>query len=994
MKKHYLFTCLILSLATRAAAIERAWTGAAGDRIWSTAGNWNPSGAPQNGDSLTLGESSTNDLIALNLRSIRPASLRVSVLGNGLTLSSGIFCQQDCSITVHCPITLSANQEFTLANASSANIFLTGGLNLNGFDLTLDLNSRFGTLGLYNVISGSGNIRVQEGFSHEISRVELGAPGILNTFNGKVTIYSGILKLLGSEPLGTAGVVLEGGKMTIENATTARPLRFGQGITMTALGISQWMGPIYLPEEPHQSGGEAYADISSSNRFVISGPIIGPTNGILRFFGSEIELAGSAVDTFSGSLSVMSDRLLLNKSGGAHMGARELWIGPQSEVRWQANNQLSGANVTVYGGSSLANLNAFSDTIGLLTSFGGTIATAGGELTLNGPFTHKINALPANRLFMEGNLRLPSGFRQFAVEASLFHQTNDVVIAAKVHGPASLQKTGDGTLWLTGANDYTGLTLVQEGTLVAGASSALGSAGSGTIVSDGATLTLSSLGGTLAEPISLRGAGVGGTNGALNVQSTLSVTLRNPTPSIFACLDLITNATVQVGSSARLTADGFISGLGPFTKTGPGLLIFTNANSNTYSGDTIVAEGVLELRKPNNALCMAGNLVLGPAPDGGTAVVRLYQNAGLPANSIATVNAGGLLDLNGTNQTFAGLNLNDGGDIQTGAGQLILGANAFVRAGSLSSSGASAGSSISGHLKLPPNRSVGFEVRAFAASALTTAPELDVPASITVDPREDPGLGRAGISKSGSGRMRVGGANDYRGTTTASGGTLEVSGTQLSSQVQVLNGARLQGGGTVSRVLLSGGSIAPGASPGILTCSNFNSAGGSGTFAVELNGLTAGTGYDRLNVQGSVRLTGIRLDASLGFASEVGHTFTIIANDGTDAVVDTFTGLPQGTKFHIGGQQFTISYTGDTGNDVVLTRLATPPQPRLVIQPDRPDYVRLLWPTNAAGYSLQFNTNVADPNWSLALPPPVVIGPDNVVTNAVTNLNFYRLCAP
>ena len=56
--------------------------------------------------------------------------------------------------------------------------------------------------------------------------------------------------------------------------------------------------------------------------------------------------------------------------------------------------------------------------------------------------------------------------------------------------------------------------------------------------------------------------------------------------------------------------------------------------------------------------------------------------------------------------------------------------------------------------------------------------------------------------------------------------------------------------------------------------------------------------------------------------------------------------------------------------------------------------IRLLWPTNAVGYSLQCNTNVADTNWSLALPPPVIIGTDNVVTNAVTNLNFYRLCAP
>jgi fibronectin-binding autotransporter adhesin len=687
--------------------------------------------------------------------------------------------------------------------------------------------------------------------------------------------------------------------------------------------------------------------------------------------------------------------LILNKSGGTHIGARQLSIGFQSEVRWRANNQLAGANMTVHGVSSLANLNGFSDTVGSITSFGGTIATATGELTMNGPLTQKGSPFASDRLFIEGNLRLPSGFRQFDVEASHPSQLNDVVISAKVHGPASLQKTGGGTLWLTGANDYTGLTLISEGTLVAGAIGALGTTSSGTLVADGATLSLSSLGGTLAERILLHGAGVGGTNGALNVQSTLSVTLRNPTPSIFACLDLVTNATIRVGTSARLTADGFIGGIGPLTKTGSGLLIFTNANSNTYSGDTIVAEGLLELRKPNGARAMSGNLILGPAPPGGTAVVRLYQNTGLPANAIVTANAGGLLDLNGTNHVIAGLNLNDGGRVQTGAGELIFGASAFVRVGSLSQAGSFVGSSISGNLKLSPNRTIGFDVRAFASSASVTAPELDVPASITVDPREDPDLGRAGLNKTGTGRMRLGGNNVHRGNTVVSDGTLEVSGTQIYSTVAVQSGARLRGAGTVGRLFVNNdATVAPGASPGTLTCSNFNAGGGRGTLEMELNGVTAGTGYDRLNVQGSVRLTGMSLNASLGFASAVGNQFTIIANDGTDAVVDTFLGLPQNAKFHASGQQFTISYTGGTGNDVVLTRLTTPPQPRLVIQRVPPDSVRLLWPTNAVGYSLQSNTNVANTNWSLTLPPPVVAGTNNIVTNTVTNLNFYRLSAP
>src|SRR5439155_19769296 len=43
-------------------------------------------------------------------------------------------------------------------------------------------------------------------------------------------------------------------------------------------------------------------------------------------------------------------------------------------------------------------------------------------------------------------------------------------------------------------------------------------------------------------------------------------------------------------------------------------------------------------------------------------------------------------------------------------------------------------------------------------------------------------------------------------------------------------------------------------------------------------------------------------------------------NDGTDAVAGTFTGLPEGAVLVAGGQTFTVSYAGGTGNDVVMTR--------------------------------------------------------------------------
>jgi hypothetical protein len=73
-----------------------------------------------------------------------------------------------------------------------------------------------------------------------------------------------------------------------------------------------------------------------------------------------------------------------------------------------------------------------------------------------------------------------------------------------------------------------------------------------------------------------------------------------------------------------------------------------------------------------------------------------------------------------------------------------------------------------------------------------------------------------------------------------------------------------------------------------------------------------------------VNLTGATLSLTLGYTaaydgpSGVGDTFTIINNDGSDSVVGTFSGLPEGGVVSVGAQQFQISYVGLTGNDVTL----------------------------------------------------------------------------
>jgi autotransporter-associated beta strand protein len=187
--------------------------------------------------------------------------------------------------------------------------------------------------------------------------------------------------------------------------------------------------------------------------------------------------------------------------------------------------------------------------------------------------------------------------------------------------------------------------------------------------------------------------------------------------------------------------------------------------------------------------------------------------------------------------------------------------------------------------------------------------------------------GDGGLTKSGAGTVILTSANTYGGATTVAAGTLRVNGTQTASAITVQSSATLQGNGTVGVVSVqAGATLAPGASPGILDTGNVTFAAGS-TLAIELNGTTVDTQYDQLNVTGTVNLGGATLNVTLGFAPAIGTTFTIVNNDGSDAVNGTFAGLLEASMFAAGGQQFRINYAAGDGNDVVLTTLTAPSTP-------------------------------------------------------------------
>lgn len=201
--------------------------------------------------------------------------------------------------------------------------------------------------------------------------------------------------------------------------------------------------------------------------------------------------------------------------------------------------------------------------------------------------------------------------------------------------------------------------------------------------------------------------------------------------------------------------------------------------------------------------------------------------------------------------------------------------------------------------------------------------------------------GAAGLAKSGAGMLTISTTQSYAGATNVTGGTLVVDGNiSTSSLTTIGNGvgaATLQGIGTTGALTISANAFHnPGNSAGIMNTGNYTMAG---TLTAEINGLTAGSLHDQVNVGGTVSLSGNLVAAFGGGTYANGNLIFILLNDGTDAVSGTFTGLAQGaTVTNYGGFDWQISYTGNSagnsftgGNDVVLMAVNAIPEPAAAI---------------------------------------------------------------
>ncbi len=620
------------------------------------------------------------------------------------------------------------------------------------------------------------------------------------------------------------------------------------------------------------------------------GGVLSGAGGITKAGDGTLQLAGAAPNAFAGTTTVNAGILELNKAAGtlAVPGALTVGDGTGTDlVRLLANGQLVATAIPAINSGGQLELGAFAQTLAGLSLTGGGVAATTGTLTLTGNVT---TSAAANAATISGTLALGGADRTFTVADGA--AADDLMVSAVISGSGALIKSGPGRLVFAGANAYTGTTTVQAGTLTLRNAASLGATSAGSTVASQAVLELQGGIAVGAEALTFQ-ALAGGPAG----------TLRNVADnnSWAGAVTLTAETAVMDTAAGQLTISGVLGGgaaTNALTKRGAGTLVLSGTAANTFAGTTTVAGGVLQLNKAAGVNAVAGNLVVGDGTgDANSDVLRLAAANQIPDAALLTIATSGRLDLNGFIEMIGPLTMT-GGSVTTGDGILILGGNVTTNA-------AAAAAQISGNLRL------GGGTRTFTVADGAAADDL-VLAAVVSD-----GAAEAGLIKAGPGTLVLSANNTYTGTTTVNAGTLLVNGQQAGSAVTVAAEGRLGGSGTVGAVT-NAGTLAPGTVTGILRAGNVTFSMGA-TFRVELNGTTAGTGYDQLNVTGTVNLGGATLNASLGFASVGGNQFTVLANDGSDVVTGTFNGLAEGASLTINNRPFRISYRGGDGNDVVLT---------------------------------------------------------------------------
>ncbi|EBD4090240.1 autotransporter outer membrane beta-barrel domain-containing protein [Salmonella enterica] len=669
-----------------------------------------------------------------------------------------------------------AHGTFNLTNADGSFAVNTV---LENVDATLDPASATGWDGTSLIKQGAGTL---------ILNAE-------NTYTGGTTISGGTLVATNVDALGTGDVTddatLElntGG--TFDNAISGSGQVVKSGDeTLTLSGTNTYSGGTLI------SGGtlvasnvEALGTGDVTNDAVLELNTSGDFDNALSGSG-QVEKSGDGTLTLSGSNTYTGGTLI---SGGTLVASNVEALGTgdvtndavlELNTGGTFDNAISGSGQVVKSGDDALTLS------GSNTYTGGTIISGGTLVATN------VDALGSGDVTDNATLELNTG------------GTFDNAIS----GSGQVVKSGDDVLTLSGANSYSGGTLISDGTLVASNVEALGTGD----VTDNATLELNT-GGTFDNAISGSGQVEKSGDGALTLSGANSYsggtlisdgTLIAGRVDVLGSGDVTDNATLELNTGG--TFDNAISGSGQVVKSGDETLTLSGANS--YTGGTLISSGTLV------------------------------------ANDVNALGTGDVTD-------NAVLELNTGGDFD----------NAISGSGKVEKSGdgtltLSGSNTYTGGTTISGGTLVATSVEALGSGDVTDNAVLELNTGGTFD---NVISGSGQVVKSGDDALTLSGANTYTGGTTINGGTLVASNVEALGSGDIDNYASLQlnaSGQFVTANLTTHDNATTAIGAGSALRANTLTQEANSTLAVHLTDSNSGAivTADRANLGGTLDITGI-----------------------------------------------------------------------------------------------------------------------------------------
>ncbi|EDX7293196.1 autotransporter-associated beta strand repeat-containing protein [Salmonella enterica] len=508
-----------------------------------------------------------------------------------------------------------------------------------------------------------------------------------------------------------------------------------------------------------------------------------------------------------------------------------------------SDGTLVASNVDALGSGDVTNnatleMNTGGDFINNIGGTGRVEKSGDDTLTLSGSNTYTGGTLISDGTLVASNVEA-LGTGDVTNNATLELNTGGTFDNA-ISGSGQVEKSGDDVLTLSGANSYSGGTLISDGTLVASNVEALGTGD----VTDDATLELNTggdfinnIGGTGRveksgdDKLTLSGSNTY-TGGTLISSGTLVANDVNA----LGTGDVTDNATLMLNTGGDFTNN--IGGTGRVEKSGDDAL--TLSGSNTYTGGTLISGGTLVANDVNalgtgditdnatlalNAVGDFDNAISGSGKveksgddaltlsgsntyTGGT----LISSGTLVASNVEALGTGDVTD-------NATLELNTGGTFDnaiSGSGQVVKsGDETLTLSGSNTYTG---GTLISGGTLVASN------VEALGSGDVTNDAVLE----LNTDGDFDNAIGGTGrVEKSGDDALTLSGSNTYTGGTTINDGTLIATSVDALGTGDVTDNAvlELNTGGTFDNAISGSGQVEK-SGDDVLTLSGANSYSG------------------------------------------------------------------------------------------------------------------------------------------------------------------------